>query len=177
MNPKVVLYELIGIVFIVVFGSLLHFTYEWSNSNPVVGAFSAVNESVWEHLKLVFYPTVVFALIEFGLIRRLVANFWLAKTVGVYVMVATIPAIFYVYTAFIGESILAVDISSFVFAVVLGQLVSLKLLTYRRLSGRITWIALIFLIGLGVAFLVFTYMPPNQPIFQDPITGQYGISP
>jgi hypothetical protein len=120
---------------------------------------------------------VVFALIEFGLIRRLVANFWLAKTVGVYVMVATIPAIFYVYTAFIGESILAVDISSFVFAVVLGQLVSLKFLTYRRLSAWLTWIALFFLIALGVAFLVFTYMPPNQPIFQDPITGQYGISP
>lgn len=177
MNRKLLAWELAGALFIIILGSMLHFTFKWSGNNQLVAIFSADNESVWEHLKLVFYPTVVFALIEFGLIRRLVANFWLAKTVGVYVMVATIPAIFYVYTAFIGESILAVDISSFVFAVVLGQLVSLKLLTYRRLSGRITWIALIFLIGLGVAFLVFTYMPPNQPIFQDPITGQYGISP
>ncbi|MBC7113294.1 MAG: hypothetical protein H5T34_04655 [Candidatus Methanomethyliales bacterium] len=48
-NSKILRYELFGIIFIVLLGSSLHFTYELSGENPLVGAFSAVNESVWEH--------------------------------------------------------------------------------------------------------------------------------
>ena len=47
-------YELVGMVFIILLGSMSHFTFELSGFNPIVGAFSAVNESVWEHLKLGF---------------------------------------------------------------------------------------------------------------------------
>ena len=47
-------YELAGIVFTVIIGTMLHFTFELSGNQPVVGVFSAVNESVWEHLKLGF---------------------------------------------------------------------------------------------------------------------------
>jgi hypothetical protein len=46
-NRSVLIYEMVGTVFIVILGSILHFTFEWSGGNPVVGAFSAVNESVW----------------------------------------------------------------------------------------------------------------------------------
>ena len=44
--------NLFRFIFISVLGVLLHFTYEWSGDNAVVGLFSAVNESTWEHLKL-----------------------------------------------------------------------------------------------------------------------------
>jgi hypothetical protein len=44
-------YKLVGIVFIIIIGSLLHFTFELSG-HQAIGVFSAVNESVWEHLKL-----------------------------------------------------------------------------------------------------------------------------
>jgi hypothetical protein len=72
---------MIGIIFIIVLGSNLHFTFEWSGSQAVVGVFSAVNESVWEHLKLGFWPAVVFALIEFKYLKKLTNNFLFAKTV------------------------------------------------------------------------------------------------
>ena len=42
-------------IFAMILGSLLHFTYEWSNENSFVGSFSAINESTWEHLKLLFF--------------------------------------------------------------------------------------------------------------------------
>lgn len=48
--------NLFRFIFISVLGVLLHFTYEWSGDNAVVGLFSAVNESTWEHLKLLFFP-------------------------------------------------------------------------------------------------------------------------
>ena len=49
----------------IILGTILHFTYEVLEENIVVGAFSAVNESVWEHLKLIFFPMLIVAIIEY----------------------------------------------------------------------------------------------------------------
>ncbi|MCW3999013.1 MAG: DUF6512 family protein [Candidatus Bathyarchaeota archaeon] len=176
MKRKVLAYELVGIAFIVILGSLLHFTYELSSDNLLVGVFSAVNESVWEHLKLAFWPAVLFSLIELAPLRGTANNFVLAKTVAVYVMVALIPAIFYAYTAFTGESIFAVDVASFVVAVIVGQLISYRLLVYRQLSSKLMWLSLVFLVALAVLFAIFTFMPPQTGLFQDSITGKYGAA-
>lgn len=168
-------YELVGMILIIVLGSLFHFTFELSGGDPVVGAFSAVNESVWEHLKLVFWPALVFMLIEYTRLSKTVNNFALAKTAGVYLAVAVIPIVFYSYTAITGQSIFLIDIITFVFAVIVGQVLSYKLLTQRRISESFGRISLGLLILLGVAFVLFTFYPPQLTIFMDPITGRYGI--
>jgi hypothetical protein len=174
-NKTVLMYELIGMVFIVFLGSALHFTFALSGNQPIVGAFSAVNESVWEHLKLAFWPSLILTAIEYPLLRKAANNFFTAKTVGAYLMVAIIPLVFYSYTAFSGKSIFAIDISSFVFAVIIGQLLSYKLLTYRQLPGTLNKIAVAAIILLALAFIVFTYYPPQLQIFKDSVTGKYGI--
>lgn len=47
---------IIGIIFVLVLGTIFHFLYEWTENNFVVGLFAPINESVWEHMKLVFFP-------------------------------------------------------------------------------------------------------------------------
>lgn len=156
-------------------GSALHFTYELSGNNPVVGVISAVNESVWEHLKLVFWPSLFWILITVIHLRRKVGNFLPAKTIGIYIMVLFIPAVFYTYTAFTSKSIFVIDIASFIAAVIVGQTVSYKLYKYRfPKATEIVAIAAIIL--LATIFIVFTFYPPQLPIFQDPLTGYYGIN-
>jgi len=172
---RILFFELAGIIFIIVFGSILHFTFEWSGSQAVVGVFSAVNESVWEHLKLGFWPAVVFALIEFKYLKKATNNFLFAKTIGIYLIPVVIMVIFYSYTAILGESILVIDILSFVIAVIVGQLVSYRLLTWKTLPYNLDRVSLTALILLGFAFVLFTFYPPQLPLFQDPITGEYGI--
>jgi hypothetical protein len=172
---RIFFYELAGIVFIIVFGSIVHFTFEWSGSQAIVGVFSAVNESVWEHLKLGFWPAIVFALIEYRYLRKLTGNFLFAKTVGIYLIPVVIMVLFYSYTAILGESILVIDILTFVIAVIVGQLVSYRLLTWKTLPYNLNRISLIALILLGLAFVLFTFYPPQLAMFQDPITGEYGI--
>ena len=172
---RTLFFELAGIVFIIIFGSILHFTFEWSGSQALVGVFSAVNESVWEHFKLGFWPAVVFALIEFKYLKKSTNNFLFAKTVGIYLIPVVIMVIFYSYTAILGESILVIDILSFVVAVIVGQLVSYRLLTWKTLPYNLDRVSLIALILLGLAFVLFTFYPPQLPMFQDPITGEYGI--
>ena len=169
-------YELAGIVFIVIIGTILHFTFELSGNQPVVGVFSAVNESVWEHLKLGFWPALVWALIEYKYIEKSSNNFLFAKTVGIYLIPIVIPILFYSYTAFLGESVLVIDILTFVVAVIVGQLVSYKLLTYRKMPEILNRISLVALVLLGVAFVLFTFYPPHLPLFKDPVTGEYGIT-
>ncbi len=174
-RKPVLFFELVGIVSIIIFGSILHFTFEWSGGNAVVGVFSAVNESVWEHLKLGFWPAIVFALVEFKYLRKETNNFMFAKTIGIYLIPITIVVIFYSYTAIIGESVLVIDILSFVLAVIVGQLVSYKLLTGKRLPYNLDLVSLIALTLLGLAFVIFTFYPPQLGLFQDPITGGYGL--
>ncbi|UCE95337.1 MAG: hypothetical protein JSV51_06290 [Candidatus Bathyarchaeota archaeon] len=169
-------YELAGIIFIITIGSMLHFTFELSDHQPVVGAFSAVNESVWEHMKLGFWPALVWALVEYKSIRKSTNNFFFAKTVGIYLIPIVIPILFYSYTAIIGESVLAIDILIFVVAVIIGQLASYKLLTYRPLPHILNKISLVALVLLGIAFILFTFYPPHLPLFKDPVTGEYGIT-
>ena len=175
-NRSVFVYELVGMVFIIVLGSMLHFTFELSGGNPVVGAFSAVNESVWEHLKLVFWPALLFMFIQYiPLKQKMTNNFALAKTAGIYLAIAIIPVIFYSYTAITGKSIFLLDISTFVVAVIVGQLLSYKVLTYRKLSEGYNRISLVLLALLGFAFVLFTFYPPLLIVFRDPVTGKYGI--
>ena len=170
-NKSMFLYELVGMIFVIILGSVLHFTFEWSSNQPIVGPFSAINESVWEHLKLAFWPALLFALIEHPMVKKMVNNFAFAKTIGICLMVIIIPIIFYSYTSVTGNSIFIIDISSFVVAVVIGQLSSYKLLMYRKLPRNLNNISLIALVLLGLAFALFTFYPPQLPIFKDPIAG------
>jgi hypothetical protein len=174
-NRSVFVYELVGMIFIIILGSVLHFTFEWSGGNSAVGVFSAVNESVWEHLKLVFWPALLFMFIEYVPLKKKTNNFALAKTVGVYLAIFIIPIIFYSYTAITGKSIFLIDISTFVIAVIIGQISSYKLLMHKKLPESFDRTSLVLLVLLGIAFVSFTFYPPQLPIFRDPNTGKYGI--
>jgi hypothetical protein len=171
---KVLAIEIIGTVFIILLGSAFHFTFELSNNNPIVGSFSAVNESVWEHLKLVFWPSLIWMLIALYPVRGLVNNYFFSKAIGVYIMVIFIPIVFYTYTAFIEES-LFVDIGSFVAAIIIGQFVSYRLYRYK-ISKAVEIISIATMVLLAIIFVIFTFYPPHLHIFQDLSTGQYGIT-
>jgi hypothetical protein len=173
-DRKLLILEIVGTLFIIFLGTALHFTYAASGDNPVVGSFSAVNESVWEHLKLPFWPSIFWLLIIMYPLRNTVSNFFSAKAVGIVLMLVIIPVVFYTYTAFTKEN-LAVDIATFMIAVIVGQIVSVAL--YRK-TGRVRvveWVAVAVLVALAVMFVVFTWYPPHLPIFLDSETGQYGI--
>jgi hypothetical protein len=175
LSNKVLFFEIVGTVIIILLGSALHFTYDLSGKLAVVGAFSAVNESVWEHLKLAFWPSLIWLLIEYFLIGNVTNNFFIAKTLGACIMVVLIPIIFYSYTSVTGESIFAIDIATFILAVVIGQAVSYVFFKKNQFSRNAEKVTLVILVALGVAFIAFTFYPPYLPIFQDPISKGYGI--
>jgi len=175
MKRPILKWELVGIAIISSVGALLHFAFEWSGQLPPIGVFAAVNESVFEHLKLTYWPALLYASIEYRLVRVSANNFLVAKTAGIYVMPVVIMALFYAYTTATGTENLIADIMIFIGAVALGQLTSYRILTRPRLRNSYHISALVGIISLGVIYAVFTFRPPQLPIFLDPVTGTYGI--
>lgn len=174
MEKLILKWELWGIVFIVFVGSALHFVFEIFGGWPPLAIIAAVNESVWEHLKLGFWPAVIFALIESRFIKKVNNNFMFAKAIGILLIPVTIAVLFYGYTAFT-DHILAVDITIFVVAAVLGQMTSYKILTAPALPSYTRTLGIVLMIIMLIAFATFTYYPPELPLFQDSLTGGYGI--
>ena len=63
-SNKILKFQIFSAIFAIILGTLLHFTFEWSGRNPFVGAFSSINESTWEHLKLAFVPMLITSIIR-----------------------------------------------------------------------------------------------------------------
>jgi hypothetical protein len=181
MKNKVLFWEIGGFFFIGLVGASLHFTYELSNfSSNVVAYFSAVNESTWEHLKMTFFPGLVFALIEYTYVREKVNNYLVAKTASLFLMPLVIVVGWYIYAPAVGRSIYPVDLALFYLAVFLGQFVSYKLLTCPQLEKKFNNYAIGVLVVMLLAFSTFTFYPPNIFLFEHldlKDTGQYGILP
>jgi ABC-type cobalamin transport system permease subunit len=103
MKSKILKFELIGTFFIIFLGSLLHFTFEWSAKFWLVGIFSAVNESTWEHLKLAVIPALLWMLIETKILKEKPKSFFFAKTKGIYSMLFLLFYFFILIRQFWGK--------------------------------------------------------------------------
>lgn len=167
--------EIIGAIFGIFFGTLLHFTYEWSGNLAAVGLFSAINESVWEHTKLLFTPIVIFMIIEWFWVKDKKLLFF-AKTAEIVLTALFIITFFYTYTGALGiEEILLVDIVSFVVAVIFGKALSYSILTSDYKPRLHTAFYALALFSLFIFYGFTTFNPPKIPLFQDSETETYGI--
>ncbi len=178
INKKIVKNWQIGVsVFSIILGTILHFTYEWSNGNSFIAAFSSVNESTWEHLKLAFFPMLVACIVEYFWVKDKVNNYIEAKTIGITVGILFITSFFYTYTGIIGTNFFIIDILTFVVGVLLGEYVVYKIMNKEDESTRLTKVlSIIILVVLTIYFVLFTFVTPEINYFRDPVTGGYGRS-
>ena len=115
-------WQIVAVLFTLILGTLLHFTYEWSGNNQIVGTFSAINESTWEHIKLLFFPMLIFAIFGGINIYKETNNYIEAKTIGIIFGMLFITVFFFTYTGIIGTNFAVLDIGSFFVGVILGKL-------------------------------------------------------
>lgn len=176
MNKIIKKWFIIGSIFSLVFGTLLHFVFEWSNYNSLVGIFSPINESTWEHLKLLLWPGFIFMIIEYFLIGYKYNNYIVSKVISLLIGMSLIVILFYTYTGIIGRNNLVVDISIFVLSVIITQYIGYKLIiSIKKFTILQSIIAIIILVIIIMLFTIFTFTPPKIPLFADPRTGKYGI--
>ena len=167
-------WQIITVIICLILGTFLHFTYEWSRENMIVGVFSAVNESTWEHLKLIYYPMIFMAIIGYFVIGKKSQNYFGAQTVGILIAIIFTIVFFYTYTGIIGTNYAVVNISIFVVSIILGGCVTYKILK-SRIVYNVEVASIIFLIILLLSFVLYTFNPPQIQLFQDPVDNSYGI--
>ncbi|MFH1426051.1 MAG: DUF6512 family protein [Candidatus Kerfeldbacteria bacterium] len=175
-DKTILKWEIAGALVLILGGTLLHFTYAWSDYSPIVGLFSAVNESVWEHLKLAFAPFLLFSVVEYWFIRKTAKNVLLAKGIGILALQLFIVAFFYTYTAFTGTDILWVDIVSYFLACIVGQFVSYKLITAKAVSSLFGVVGFVIIVVHAGLLFYFTFFPPQYSIFEEESSGRYGTT-
>ena len=166
--------QIIVIILSIIIGTLLHFTYEWSGENSFVGSFSAVNESTWEHLKLVFFPMLLLAIIEYFFIKKEANNYIEAKTIGIFTSICFIIIFFYTYTGILGVNFAIIDILTFIISIILGEYVAYKLMIRKNESTKLSKIlSTLIIIFFLLSFIIFTYNPPKVNLFKDPTEKTY----
>ena len=174
MNKKTRTIQIISAIFVILLGTFFHFTFKLSGENKIVAIFSSINESVWEHLKLIFFPMLISTIIGYFLIGKNTSNYICSKTIGIIISMVFVIVFFYTYTGIIGKNIAIVDISSFIIAVLLGEYIS-YLLIVNRASFK-SKICIIILIIISLSFSIFTFYTPKIGLFKDPITNIYGLN-
>ena len=167
--------DLWGALFIAAVGTAWHFVYGWSGDNVALGLIAPVNESVWEHTKLVAIPSLMWnaiAALRLTPRHRLPWAAFAEASTGPAVMVAG----YYSYTAVLGRGWFVMDIGLFFVSLAAGRLVNHRI---RVGSFRVPGptVSGVLIAGLLAAFAVLTLEPPDLPLFQEPSPGFYPSAP
>ena len=160
-------YTITGAFFVIITGTISHFIYEWSGRQFLLGFFFPVSESTWEHMKLCFFPMLIYSCFMNQRWKDAYPCVTSALLFGTLLGTFLIPVIFYTYTGIIGRNYLFLDIATFIISVLLAFLcvyrltVSCKMFSHTYMLGSLVFV-------MAICFLMFTYLPPDLGIFIEP---------
>ncbi|MBQ8747435.1 MAG: hypothetical protein IJZ08_06170 [Clostridia bacterium] len=174
MKRSIGLWQLFGFAVTSLSGTLLHFLYDWTGESVPAAPFSGVNESTWEHMKLLFWPMLLFAVVQRFFFRDTV-SFWCIKLRGILLGLLLIPVLFYTYNGAVGRSPDWLNIAIFFVAAAVSYIYETRLFAQESVRCRFPKFAFAVLLLIAVLFIVFTFAAPKIGLFQDPLTGKYGI--
>ena len=174
MKQRSILWQAAGFAAVTFVGTILHFLYDWTSGNILIASFSGVNESTWEHMKLLFWPLFLFALVQ-RLFFKNQENYWCVKLAEILLGLVLIPVLFYTYNGVFGKSSDWINIAIFYISALLVFFFEWWAFRNDRLQCKHPRLAVTAICLIGVLFVVFTFATPQIPLFQDPLTGTYGI--
>lgn len=167
-------WQVTGFIFTSVMGVILHFAYDWLGGSVLLAPFSAVNESIFEHMKLLFFPLFAFAVFENRFIGKTYKNFWCAKFKGALLGLTLIPVLYYSYTGIFGVNADWFNITIFFISAAVSLVFETALLNKNKPCIISSKTAFILLCAISILFVFLTFFPLHIPLFKDPMTGLYG---
>ena len=182
---RLCIWYLFGWILISLTGSMFHFTYQWSGCNWAVGLLVAVNESVFEHVKILVLPILLFWFIDCIIsivchrhrVVHCIAEYVIAANMAVYSGVFFLIVVYLVVSVGIGYDSLWFDILLFVLSAFVSQITGaffLWLIQTHNLCRLCAPMSVVTLILAVVGHMLFTDYPPNIPVFFKDNRGFYG---
>jgi hypothetical protein len=174
MKKSVGFWQLWGFAVASLLGTVLHFLFEWLDGALWVAPFSGVNESTWEHMKLLFWPMLIFGIVQSFFFRDK-GDFWCIKMRSILLGLVLIPVIFYTYNGVVGKSPDWVNIAIFFISAAIAYIYEARLFKKENTDCKCARLCLFVFLALATLFVIFTFNPPTLSIFKDPISSTYGI--
>ncbi len=170
-RKRLALFQTGAVVFTVLVASALHFAYELSGFWGPMALFGSVNESTYEHLKIFFWPGLLYALVQHAYVRQFVNNYWFAKAAALVIAPIVLMVSFYFYLGIAlpiyGRGFLWADITTGVIGTIVGEFVAYRLMVAAPLGTSIRRIAIPVLVGLTIMFSTLTFFPPRMFVFEN----------
>ena len=173
MKKSLLYWQVIGFIFTGIIGVLLHFLFDYSNQNIFIATFSAVNESIWEHMKLLFFPMFIFALFQNHFGGKNYSNFWCVKLIGIIIGIILIPTLYYTINGIWGQTPDWVNIAIFFIVDIFVYILEFMMFN-KNFKCNFSLMPLVFLWLIVFLFIIMTFFPLHIPLFQDPINSSYG---
>ena len=175
MNKKLLKLQIIGFVFVSVLGTLNHFVFKWSGNNKIIALFVPINESPWEHMKMLFFPFLIFTIFSAIKLRNDKFNIFSAGYISVDAGMISTLCYFYTLNGIIGGNNEWVNLSSFYIGALIIFVINYFLINNSIGNGIPNGICKGLFIVKTIIFAVFTFVPPLIPLFQDPLNLTFGI--
>lgn len=167
---------LISIPILFFVGFLLHFAYEYSNNNKIIGLLVPVNESIFEHSKLLLLPLTVlwFIIIIFFNNGYSFNSLFFSMLISIIASIITMISFYYTYIGIMGKDIDFINILDLLISLIVGQLIAYHVYMY---SNGIPWyISLIIILSIFIIYIYLTIKPIKIPLFIDKKSKTYGIN-
>jgi len=183
MKRRLIIWEVGSFIWVTLAGSAFHFAFELSEFWTPLALVSSVNESTWEHLKMYFWPGLIYALVQYTYTRDIANNYWLAKLGSLIMTPIGIVMSFYGYLAIsiplYGKGFFKLDLMTMVVGLILGSITAYKIMISPKLVNPSKQTVLAGYLTLVTMFSTFTYYPPKIFLFENyfgyEYRGEYGI--
>lgn len=155
---------------------LCHFMYDWF-PNTLTSIFFPVNESIWEHMKMLFTTILIGGLIEYIIIKKQNLKFNNILLILFFKSLVSIPIflLFYLPLYYIFGENMVISITIMTIVLILIEIFSFYLLHINEIKYQGV-ISIVLIILSYIIFSLLTYYPPKTELFYDKTKNKYGIN-
>ena len=174
MNIKKI--TIISTIAIFLFSALSHFIYDWF-PNIFTSIFFPVNESIWEHTKMIFTTMMFWGIIEYFIIsnhgkKNFSTALVISTIITIIFLVATFTPIYYVMNE---QENMVVTLIIYFISIVVGQIISYFILKQQREFNLLNIISIVSIPIIFTVYGILTYYPIKSGLFYDFQNNKYGL--
>ena len=153
-----------------------HFGYDIF-PNPVSAIFFPVNESIWEHMKMLFTTYLCFGIIEYPLLKHFhqdTKNELFSLWISALLIIPIFLLIFLPIYSIIKEQMIVTILLMFL-AIAITKWIQFQLLNRFQDYKNLNVLTLVLIVISYACFTYLTYNPPKSSLFRDPQNNTYGL--
>ena len=158
----------------VILGTFWHFVYQLSGENFLIGLVAPINESVWEHLKIMFFPFVIIGGVAYFKLKPKKSSFWFGIFLGSIIGMLIVFFGYYLYTLLISDSLI-IDVLLYIASIIVAMYIAWWCNINIKKNTVLEFLGIFGLIAAAIVLIYLTISPPDFKPFIEESSGQYGI--